>query len=263
MKTVLAKSFRASRVGEALGSLAEYVQQARDLANEIKPVQTSEPTLTATEVPGQPRLSQVRTVDYISFEVSGQHLGHIERVRFIPADNLDDCTYLATAKASNAASLLTLESPVKFRVTFTDKLPAGTRLPPGTYHAWVRDEAGQEDLLTQALSVPETGTCPMPPSTPAASVTIEVSDYAPQHAKRSETVHVILVSRDKPFPADSVISTADPQLKVVGHKLAKEQRSIAADIAIHDKAERGDHTFEVCSASLGARTEVFLKVLDK
>jgi hypothetical protein len=197
------------RIAVALRALRDYVAEASRIANEIKPFQISGGPLLPdpNTVPVPPRIAELlaigethsplrfwpadpTTTGYFTGETTeakarasqilsglqslmntkpnsicivmgGHNLENVERFGLIPAGNLGDEEYLTRPLyASKNLMIALIESP------------GGDLAKDRTYHAWVQDGFGQEDLLPDALSDYK-GFPPQPanptPGTPAPS----------------------------------------------------------------------------------------------
>jgi hypothetical protein len=175
MKTELPKPFYTARVGEALSSLTNYVREASRIADEIKPVLSSDSPLKPDPdaVPPAPKLHDVQVTTTtpsgvpanISFwvTVNGQNLENIHSFALIPAHDLRDGRYSTNAffNPTSGQSLHHLHPThhplpsvlAGFTQHQAPPRASGTKKRKHHYHGWVQDSFGQEDLLFNALEV--------------------------------------------------------------------------------------------------------------
>lgn len=156
----LSNAFYTSRVGRSLHGIAQYLNQAVELADGVKPPGNDIATLKSTTRPSRPILEKVeppsigwdQRADGFELNFLGTHLSRVERFALVPAKDLDDDDLVMTK-----ASCLT-DKGFKAEVDLKDARA-------GVYHAWVRDRNGMEALLLNAFTIqpePEKATTPSP-----------------------------------------------------------------------------------------------------
>lgn len=163
----LPRPFYTARVAEALSSLTNYVAEANRIANEIKPVMSANAPLTPDPdvFPKGPKLARVDWIkdkaeiveglssnDLVEIRtthardlivaVRGEQLASVSSFALIPAANLGDVSW-------------TTDHVYLVNSILVAAIKGKAALPPGSYHAWVQDGYGQEDVLFDAVEVVE------------------------------------------------------------------------------------------------------------
>jgi len=145
----LPQSFYFGRVTEALDSVAHYVKEAREIADEIKPIGITTLPVTPSTSPLRPRLKHLHPKDItgddrsndFSITVSGKNLSETKEFGLMCAQDLSKGFF---ATGSNVA------------IIDDDSITATLDIehaPHGTYHALARDKDGREALLLNAFNI--------------------------------------------------------------------------------------------------------------
>ncbi len=150
MNTQMPQSFYAARVAEPLRTLANQAGAALKILSETPPPQFAVQNLARGRAPILPKLKSIVPTSLAwgdraagsRINVTGQDLQDMEEFALIPAENLADDQFIAKAGL--------LSAPTKSGFVAAINLQDA---PAGTYHAWVRNRYGQEDLLLNQLTI--------------------------------------------------------------------------------------------------------------
>ena len=165
MKT-LPRPFHTARVAEALSSLTNYVAEANRIAREIKPALSSNSPLAPDPdaFPKGPKLAwvaelaKVEIVKELAHDVLVKIQSNHPNDLLIVArgDGLAAASHFALSPAANLGDVSwSTDHVYPYASLLVAALKGKAALLPGSYHAWVQDSYGQEDVLFDAVQVVE------------------------------------------------------------------------------------------------------------